>query len=113
MEKTWPARAFTIHREGEPPFAIVVTGRDRWALEALIAAGRKGCTPLHEPAPRWSAYVHDLRALGVEIETVTEPHGGPFAGRHGRYVLRDNVTPGRPGFDPSCGTGGFLKGGAA
>ncbi|MFZ8281141.1 winged helix domain-containing protein [Staphylococcus aureus] len=26
---------------------------------------------------------------GIDIETVVEPHGGPFAGRHGRYVLRE------------------------
>jgi len=45
------------------------------------------------PAPRWSAYVHNLRESGVEIETVTEPHGGDFAGHHGRYVLRCGVSP--------------------
>lgn len=51
-------------------------------------AGAVGCTPINDPAPRWSAYVHDLRQLGVIIETVTEPHRGQFPGHHARYVLR-------------------------
>ncbi|SMC67598.1 hypothetical protein [Primorskyibacter flagellatus] len=74
------------------PFRIVVTGRDRWALEELRRVGAKGCTPIDNPAPRWSAYVFNLRALGLDIETVTEPHGGDYAGHHGRYVLRSGVT---------------------
>jgi len=74
-------------------FRIIVTGRDRWALEELRRAGAQGCTPIDNPAPRWSAYVHNLRELGVDIETITEPHGGDFAGHHGRYVLRCGVSP--------------------
>ncbi|MBZ0129635.1 MAG: hypothetical protein K8F59_11015 [Rhodobacteraceae bacterium] len=74
-------------------FRIVVSGRDRWALEELRRAGDKGCTPIDNPAPRWSAYVFNLRELGLEIETLSEPHGGDFAGHHGRYVLRSGVTP--------------------
>ena len=74
-------------------FRIIVGGRDRWALEELRKAGAKGCTPINNPAPRWSAYVFNLRDLGVEIETVTESHEGDFPGHHGRYVLRSGVAP--------------------
>ena len=73
-------------------FRIIVKGRNRWALEELRKAGAKGCTPIDNPAPRWSAYVFNLRELGVEIETITEPHGGPFKGTHARYVLCSDVV---------------------
>lgn len=73
-------------------FRIVVKGRDRWALEELRREGERGCTPIDNPAPRWSAYIFNLRELGVEIETIVEPHGGDFAGYHARYVLRSGVT---------------------
>lgn len=95
FKKQWPARAFTICRQGEAPYLIHAKGRDRWALQSLISQGRKGCTPIENPAPRWSAYIHKLRKLGVDIETVTETHDGPFAGHHARYVLACTVTPGR------------------
>lgn len=72
-------------------FSVTVSGRDRWALEQLRQAGPKGCTPADTPAPRWSAYVHKLRKLGVEIVTLQERHGGDFPGGHGRYVLRSVV----------------------
>ncbi|CAN1520894.1 hypothetical protein MCELHM10_01094 [Paracoccaceae bacterium] len=75
-------------------FTVAVKGRDEWALDRLREAGPKGCTPIDQPAPRWSAYVHNLRGLGVPIETMTEPHGGEFAGHHGRYVLRARVWKG-------------------
>lgn len=71
---------------------IEVTGREAWALESLIAAGERGCTPIDNPAPRWSGYVHDLRRFGVDIETIHEPHGGAFPGTHARYVLRAPVV---------------------
>ena len=35
-----------------------------------------------------------LRSLGVEINTVMEPHEGPFPGKHGRYVLQSLVLKG-------------------
>jgi hypothetical protein len=73
-------------------FSITVSGRDRWALEQLRRAGPTGCTPADAPAPRWSAYVHKLRKLGLEIVTLQERHGGDFPGGHGRYVLRSAVT---------------------
>lgn len=87
----WPARAFTIQCGNDLPRVITLKGPDRWALEALASAGRKGCTPIHNPAPRWAAYVHKLRKLGVAIETITEPHDGPFPGNHARYVLQSRV----------------------
>lgn len=76
------------------PFTIEAEGRDDWALDRLAKAGPKGCTPIEQPAPQWSAYVHRLRGIGVPIETVTEAHCGDFAGTHGRYVLRARVVKG-------------------
>ena len=70
-----------------------IQGRDRWALECLIHAGAKGCTPIDHPGPRWSAYVHDLRhEHGLDIETISEDYGPPFDGTHARYVLRSAVS---------------------
>jgi hypothetical protein len=80
--------------DGSDPFTIEAKGRDAWAFDRLIEAGPKGCTPLEEPAPRWSAYVHRLRELNVPIETIWEKHGGTYPGKHGRYVLRADVRKG-------------------
>jgi hypothetical protein len=67
-------------------------GRNAWALDQLIKAGINGCTPINCPAPRWSAYVFKLRhEFGLNVETIDEPHGGPYAGTHARYILRDVV----------------------
>ncbi len=72
-------------------------GRVAWALLELAAAGQHGCTPIDNPGPRWSGYVHKLRhdhglaIEGLAIETVHETHGGPFSGNHARYVLRSRV----------------------
>lgn len=90
-EGTKAAGLYHIQPEKGEPFTIKAKGRDAWALDRLREAGVRGCTPITRPAPRWSAYVHNLRGLGVPIETVTEPHGGEFAGNHGRYVLRATV----------------------
>ena len=71
---------------------FTVLGRDAWALLELMKAGRSGCTPIDHPGPRWSAYVHALRTeCGLLIETRSENHGGPFAGRHARYILHSQV----------------------
>ncbi len=70
---------------------LAIAGRMAWALNKLILAGEQGCTPIDAPAPRWSAYVHALRKIGIVIETITEPHGGPYPGSHARYVLRSAV----------------------
>lgn len=90
--ESWEAVQFTAHNPDAAPFTFTVKGRDRWALERLMQAGAKGCTPIDQPGPRWSAYVHALRGLGLLIETVHEKHGGPFRGNHARYVLRSIVT---------------------
>ena len=89
----WGVVPFTLHLPSGGALTLAVGGRVRWALEALIAAGPKGCTPITMPGPRWSHYVFRLRREGVDVETIHEPHGGPFAGKHGRYVLRSQVTP--------------------
>lgn len=90
-----PNGVYTIHpQDGGEPFVIEVKGREAWALNRLIEAGPYGCAPIEQPAPRWSAYVHRLRALGVPIETRYETHGGAFAGVHGRYILHAHVVKG-------------------
>jgi len=45
------------------------------------------------PRTRWSGYVHKLRRQGFDIESIDERHGGTYAGRHVRYVLRSRVRP--------------------
>ena len=87
------AGTYQIHpNDGSKPFTISLKGREAWALDQLMEAGVKGCTPIANPAPRWSAYVFDLRERGVPIETIHEPHGGEFSGTHGRYILRAQVV---------------------
>lgn len=85
---------FTIPTEGQPPFVAFMEGRDGWALDHLINAGAEGCTPITEPAPRWSTYVFNLRRAGIAIETRHEPHAGPFPGHHARYVLVSRMVKG-------------------
>jgi hypothetical protein len=70
---------------------VTVTGRNAWALNALMKAGAGGCTPIGHPGPRWSSYVHKLRRTGIAIATISEAHGGPFAGEHARYVLCSTI----------------------
>ena len=77
-------------RDGRNKQEIVI-GRNLWALRELIKAGKSGCTPIDNPAPRWSAYVHNLRNIGIDIETIRLPHGGAFPGSHGKYVLHTFV----------------------
>jgi hypothetical protein len=80
-------------RIGDDPGPMAtVRGREAWALLALVAAGERGCTPIDHPGPRWSGYVHDLRRLGFNIETIHEPHQGAFPDSHARYLLRSRVT---------------------
>ena len=80
-------------RIGEEWQSIFVKGRDEWALLELMSMGELGCTPIDNPAPRWSGYVHNLRRLGVNIETIHESHRGSFPGHHARYILRSWVKP--------------------
>lgn len=75
-----------------PPATRTVIGRDAWALQELMSGGERGCTPIENPGPRWSGYVHNLRQMGFRIDTIREPHSGEFPGQHARYVLRSQVV---------------------
>lgn len=86
-QNNWGFAPFLIACPDGTKLKISVSGRVRWALQELARAGKRGCTPIDTPGPRWSAYVHILRSLGVPIKTVREQHGGPFKGAHARYVL--------------------------
>lgn len=81
-----------VHRKDDGEICHVIGGRDLWALRELMKAGAAGVTPIDCPAPRWSAYVFNLRALGLKIETIHVPHGVPFPGTHARYVLRSSFA---------------------
>ena len=72
--------------------AFTVKGRDAWALLELVKTGSNGVTPIDNPGPRWSSYVHNLRREhGLAIETRHESHQGSFPGNHARYVLISEV----------------------
>ena len=71
----------------EQPRTFELKGRLGWAIAHLVNAGARGVTPIENPAPRWSAYVFDLREMGIPIETLMEPHDGNYPGTHARYVL--------------------------
>lgn len=79
-----------LHADGHCS-VLTIKGRDEWALQQLVKASSKGCTPKDNPAPRWSAYVYNLRQMGLEIETVREHHGGEFPGVHARYFLHSSI----------------------
>ena len=84
--------AFNV-AEGEDVRIITPAGRDAWALGELLLAGETGCTPITMPGPRWSHYVFKLKRIyRLNVETVTEMHGGEYAGHHARYVLRSLVA---------------------
>lgn len=96
-------KRFTITYRVEPDgMPMTLTGREAWALQVLAKAGEKGVTPIENPAPRWSGYVHVLRKNGVTIETIHEKHDGRFPGTHGRYVLRSAVTIEKDGDDKAA-----------
>lgn len=70
---------------------LTLKGRTAWALDNLIRAGDRGCTPIEHPGPRWSDYVFKLRRAGLSVETIDEKHAGAYSGTHARYVLRSPV----------------------
>jgi hypothetical protein len=80
--------AFRVLPDGQ---MLTATGRDAWALSQLQSAGERGVTPIEVPGPRWSAYIFNLRAMGLLIGTLHEKHSGKFPGTHGRYVLRSQI----------------------
>lgn len=86
---------YSVFPSGIPNFTIrfsMHASRERDVLEALLEAGATGCTFFDAPAPRWAASIYRLRKRGIEIETIREPHGGPYPGTHARYFLRCAVT---------------------
>lgn len=84
--------SFRIHFTDQPERKpVVVSGRNAWAVLQLALAGDEGCTPIDNPAPRWSGYVFNLRQVGVDVQTIYETHKGIFPGCHARYVLRANI----------------------
>lgn len=86
-------KKLSIHFRNEPDGTVqIAKGRDAWALLQLEKAGKRGCTPITTPGPRWSAYVFNLRVMGLIIETIHESHDGPFPGTHARYVLRSQIS---------------------
>lgn len=80
---------FRIEPDSTPCKAV---GRNAWALIELERAGKRGVTPIDTPGPRWSGYVHNLRRMGLTIETIYESHAGHFPGTHARYVLHSPVS---------------------
>jgi hypothetical protein len=82
---------FALHRADGSVQILELAGREEWALSHLLAAGDNGCTPIDTPGPRWSDYVFKLRRRGIDIATITEKHGGAYAGHHARYVLNSKV----------------------
>jgi hypothetical protein len=84
--------AFNVYEGDGNVRTITPAGRDGWALGELIAAGAAGITSLENPAPRLASYVHKLRTVyGLNVETITEMHGGDYAGKHARYRLHTRV----------------------
>jgi hypothetical protein len=84
------AGRFALHI-GDSIQLLKLAGREEWALSHLLGAGDRGCTPIDTPGPRWSDYVFKLRRRGIDIATITEMHGEPYAGHHARYILRSKV----------------------
>lgn len=76
-----------VTKEGAS-FLIEAPGRLGWALTVLRKAGGRGVTTAElPPGLRWSAYIHKLRLLGVQIHTTREANRGPMGGHHARYRL--------------------------
>jgi winged helix domain-containing protein len=88
-ENLAPVVELHVHVDGGPECKFV--GRFAWTLNELIRAGDRGCTPVEQPAPRWSHDVFRLRRDGVQIDTITEPHAGAYSGHHARYRLDSEV----------------------
>jgi hypothetical protein len=89
------AKASRVIFEGkEGAICMTIKGRELWALQKLIRAGAHGLTSIERPAPRWSHYIFQLRARGLNIETIREEHGGEYPGHHERYVLHTTVAIG-------------------
>lgn len=75
----------------EPFRTFELDGRLGWAMLQLSDAGAHGVEAIKRPAPRWSAYIHRLRKMGFQIDTIMETHEGPYPGQHARYRLACDV----------------------
>ncbi len=75
-----------------PDGPIQAVGREGETLLMLVCGGEQGVSAYDFPGGppfRLSAYVHDLRRMGLAIRTEREPHAG---GVHALYVLETPVT---------------------
>jgi adenine deaminase len=81
-------RLCVICDDGSPSF--IASGQTAKAIRALVLAGKQGVSALEVAtwAYRFAAYCHELRKLGLDIETIREAHDG---GWHGRHVLHTAV----------------------
>jgi hypothetical protein len=84
-------RAKAVFRIASGP-SLTATGREAQTIIALVDAGAKGITSLETFKAGWAvrlgAYVFDLKAMGVPIRAIREPHDG---GSHARYFIGDQV----------------------
>lgn len=74
------------------PTIQYICGRAAETLLLLARRGPEGVVAFDfpgGPAFRLSAYIKQLRDIGLEIVTLREPHD---CGWHGRYVLRSTVS---------------------
>lgn len=81
---------FTVWLDGKEKH-MEICGKSAKTLYALMSAGNLGITALEMSntwALRLSAYIHDLRGLGLDIKTVKEEHED---GWHARYYLQSPV----------------------
>lgn len=67
-----------------------LTKRATMFLEEMMAKP-EGITSIDYPGVRVADAILKLRKAGVVVTTIHEPHGGEFAGRHARYILRSSV----------------------
>lgn len=86
-------RTYSVHLGDRPPQLVEVTGkRTNMFLGEMIAAGDAGITSIAYPGVRLADAIFKLRGKGFQIETLYEPHEGPFKGIHGRYTLKSRVS---------------------
>lgn len=87
-------RSAVVFEGVDGPVTLAIGGGLLRTLRALVVQRARGATFGGEPAPHLSAHLFTLRALGLVIDAIPEPRGGPFPGSHGRYVLRTVVAIG-------------------
>jgi hypothetical protein len=85
------ARRFAVFSGDGSMQILELDGRPGWALDEMINARAEGITAINYPGMRLADAVFKLRQAGLTIETIHEPHGGEFKGRHARYILKSRV----------------------